>query len=421
MTTPNKTAAPVTTITKVEVMRPDDAIVVRSKDGKSIARIKTRVSLSVKEGTLVKLFGSGDATTFVVTHPGFVKLAAACNVAVLHPPTITVNGEAQPNPYRDPVTGMVHSRSVALGRTIYGLQVPVERTVLFDSVTSNIVDLISKGGKNENREYFVIMPAERDEKNRLIRPEGIKHLLRPILEREKPSKIELLDFYWSRWAGYPIDAGMAIWVDTSCPDVFNWQREMLNRADKSLRTCQTFSDRNALSAHPALPRQRKFNQAEVTLECVMWYSENGNMSFDQSMMQIDPMKLIEATAAPVDSKVEDISREDPAALAAQVSDAAEGEVVAKDDDDLPYTGKEKEEKAKGKDAGGSEPEPAEDKARTQLLADIEAEEKRIKLTGPIRRARVGAGVGTGPEGLGLADNDQLTTLLSVLKGIKPGE
>ena len=414
--------AAVTKVSKVEIMRPDDAIVVRGKDGKSIRRIKTNVSLSVDEGTLVKLFGrEGDNATFVITYPGFLKLAQACNVAVLHPPTIIVNGREQPNPYQDPETERVHSRSVALGRTSFGLLAPVERTVIFDPNTSNIVDLISKGNRKENASFFAIYPAERDAAGRLVRPLGLKRSLRQEVKGEKAfadapadEVQEEIEWRFSRWAGYEIDAGMAIWVDTSCPDVYSWQREMLNRSDKSLRTCQTFSDRNALSAHPALPRARKFNQSKVTLECIMWYSEGGNMGYDQSLMMIDPAKLIAASenVANVDVAVEDISHEDPKALTKTEGDASDHDDPAahEEEDDLPY------DDAKPGDAGKAPNEPS--KALLELRAKVEAEEKRIGARGPVKRARVAAGIGTDENGISLADEAQLGALLSFLKEIK---
>ena len=412
--------AAVTKVSKVEILRPDDAIVVRGKDKKSIRRIKTNVSLSVDEGTLVKLFGrEGDNATYVITYPGFLKISQACNVAVLHPQTIIVNGREQPNPYQDPETERVHSRSVAVGFTAYGLKTWVERSVIFDPKTSNIVDLISKGHRKENARFFAIYPAERDTAGRLVRPLGLKRSLRQEVRGEKEfadatadEVQEEIDWRFSRWAGYTIDAGMAIWVDTSCPDVYSWQREMLNRSDKSLRTCQTFSDRNALSAHPAMPRTRKFNQSKVTLDCIMWYSEGGNMGYDQSLMMIDPTKLIEAEGAVVDVAVEDISHEDPKALTKTEGDASDHDDPAahEEEDDLPY------DDANPGAAGKSQAEPS--KALLELRAKVEAEEKRIGAKGPIKRARVAAGIGTDDNGISLADEAQLGALLSFLKEIK---
>ena len=88
----------------------DKAIVVRSQDGSEVRRIKTKLKLTIADGSLVKIIKARPASgrwpavpaTVIPTASAYMKLASTCGVCLKHPDTVTVNGVQQPNGYCSP-------------------------------------------------------------------------------------------------------------------------------------------------------------------------------------------------------------------------------------------------------------------------------------------------------------------------------
>jgi len=366
-----------------------DALALRTKSG-VIKNIQTSVRLNVEDGTLVKMGkmkekdeNGVERPVFIVTAAGRREEAQLCGVVAMPPKTIIVNGEEQPNNYQDPKTGKVYSQSIAVGYTRLGQLTAVSRMMIYDAELANIQDLIAKASAKWNKNFFKMAPIKRDKDGNMIPPKGCNDM----------------------WAGYKVDEAMAIWVDCSAPDVFKWQREMVNKRDKAIRTCQTFAERNALAAHPALPKQGKFHQPSVKLTCTSWFAAEGTMRLDNAIADLDVEKLLEAhNVAIEDEKTVDLNEEIPQEerLGAddRVEEADYTEVESVEEDNLDMDDEGEEKPAGKKQQPPKEPKKkARGKAKPKEKADREGMIKEIdgivesgKLpAGPRARANTAVG------------------------------
>jgi len=380
-----------------------DALVIRGKDG-VIKNIKSNVKLSVEDGTLVKMGhmtekvpnpkGGKDLEypVFMVTAAGAREEAQMSGVMALQPKSIRVNDREQPNNYQDPETGKVYSECIAVGYNKLGQLTAVKRMMIYDAELANIQDLIAKASGKWNKEAFKMAPIKRDSDGNLIAPAACG----------------------DSWAGYEIDQAMAIWVDCSHANVFKWQREMVNKRDKAIRTCQTFCERNALFAHPNMPKKKKYYRAEAVAVCHTWYAAEGQLRYDLTKLEIDGDKLLEA--APIeDSKVidlnEDIDREER-----NVTDDVIDETDVRQDDAPPANADDEPpleeqtpppEKAEDKIPMGDEEPPATEEKysaeeRKQCVDEIRAMIMKNKPTDK-KRQKANKAVGWDPEETNLVE------------------
>jgi len=331
----------------------DKAIIVRSKDGSEIRRIKTQMKMSVRDGSLVKILPAKKAwkdrpaehATFIPTANCFMAMAAKCGLAIRHPDKVTVGGIEQPNGYCDD-RGTYYFRAQAGGYTANGQPFITDRTVDFNVHRYNIQDLLAKAKQDENARYFQMLPFEgKDEKTGAI--------------LGRPDK---------GWAGYQIDEAVVLWVNCAAPDFVKWAGEMNNRIKNAIRVAQTFADRNAISAHPALPMQKKFQLpgdamgVQTAVECVSWFATKGMMTFraleDEGHVEVD-------TAAASITDDEEAGRVIDATIAAEAHDASDASQVEEPADEPGEASQEAQEghqeASHGTGAPEGESEPPEER------------------------------------------------------------
>ena len=246
----------------VKVENIDEIVLVKNSAGE-LRRVKSKVHLCVKDGTLVKIinakaaWGKKKATppVLIPAFPGWMQQAAKCGV-VIDPNRdkleIMVDGKMQGNGYKD-ADGTYYCRARAGGYTALGTKFVTDRTVEYNVERYNLQDLLSKAKYDNNQAYFKILPFRGKDEYGCLRGE--------------PEEGD--------WAGYQVDSATVLWVDCAAPDFKKWLSEMNNKASKAIRTCQTFADRNAIAAHPALPVQKKFETDNITLDCVSWFAPKG--------------------------------------------------------------------------------------------------------------------------------------------------
>lgn len=276
-------------------LRLADAMVITTPNGQC-KRIDTTCTLDVKDDSLVKMGSMTQKVTdekgreverpvFLITAKGWTKLGDQCGVVVFHPDTVVANDRTQPNGYQDPETGRIYFRSVAVGYTPMGQLAISERTVMYDPDLSNLSDLMAKAKSKWGAKCFKLLPFRGKDEHDFF--------------RGAPG---------DEWAAYRLDQAMVLWVNTSEPDVRKWQGEMLNRKEKALRTCQTFADRNALSAHPATPTQSKTDVSVKKIVCHKWVPEGGGeLLLPKSLLNFDKEALMTGAVKADDGRVIDIS------------------------------------------------------------------------------------------------------------------
>jgi hypothetical protein len=339
------------------------ATAIQQENG-TIVRITRPVKLSIADGTLTKLPMKEEVNgqwlpVVIPSAKGFMQMAGDAGIVVHHPDTVVIDGKEVPNGSTD-AFGRAYFRAMAIGYSSTGQPAITDRTIVYDATTYMVADLLAKARSKKNPEYqamFRIMPRQVNDKGALV---GAP----PTTDNHEV------------WAPYALDNSATLWLDVSRPVVFEWYSEMKNREKTSIRTAQTFADRNAISAHPGLPPQRKFHTDTAVVKVTTWYANKGICRFDRSLITVDPTKLLGAPQSEVIMDVkaepEDVAADPDAVRAESASDPtdpAEVREPSPDEDDIQDAG------AKG---AAAQDTPKEDVQKTELLANI----KRLKGTRP---------------------------------------
>ena len=378
----------------------DEVTLVKNSSGE-LRRIKSKLGLCINDNTLVKIINAKKGFTskygkkidakppvLIPTFTGWMQEAARCGV-VIDPNRdkleVMVDGKLQGNGYKD-AGGTYFCRARAGGYTALGTKFVTDRTVEYNVERQNIQDLLAKAKHDNNVAYFKVLPFRGRDEFKVLRGE--------------PKDGD--------WAGYQVDNSTVLWVNCKAPDFVKWLSEMNNKADKALRTCQTFADRNAIAAHPALPVKKKFDTDNVVLDCVSWYAPKG---------AIDIFKqLSEGGDDDITYNTEQINLNDDKE-SGQVIDV-EGSVVPENAEDVETVEKkeEMEEKPpvaeKAEKAEKAEPPKKNDKAHAKILKKVSdmAEMKQRSYA----KARESMGLDDA-EALEMLSTKQLEELFKLLK------
>lgn len=377
----------------METVDRDKAIIVRNADGSKIRRIKTKIKLSVEDGTLVKIINAKKGwkdnppqpPVLIPTANGYMQEAAHCGVCLNHPDSVVVDGKEQPNGYRDK-DGTYYFRSQAGGYTPLGQPFITDRTVDYNVDRYNIQDLLAKAKYGENAKYFKVLPFRgKDEYGTL---------------RGEPKDGD--------WAGYQIDQATVLWVNCEAPEFVKWLSEMNNRQKNAIRVCQTFADRNAIAAHPAVPVKKKFEHTEAVVECVTWYAEKGTVTFRQ-LLEAGNVELDTSDSVSINEDTE-ASRIIDAEVASAPVDAEDvPEDIEEEDDNIPMDEEPPPERPK-KGSKKSTPPTQEDNSALIEKIDRLAEAKSVSY----HKARQSMGIDDA-EALEMLSAKQLEELLRLLK------
>jgi len=380
---------------RTSVIDINKAIVVRSSDGSKIRRIKTQRRLSVEDTTLVKVIKAkkawkGKEATSAVIVPsanGFMQLAGDCGIALNHPDAVIVDGVEQPNGFRDK-TGTYYFRARAGGYTALGQPFIVDRTVDYNVDRYNVQDLLAKAKWDDNEQYFKVLPFRGKDGDGVLKGE--------------PKEGD--------WAGYQVDGSTVLWADCAAPEFVKWLGEMNNRSKNAIRTCQTFADRNAIAAHPALPAKKKFETAEVVVDCVSWFAEKGTITFEQLLahgnVELDTTDSISIDQDEYAKKIIDVDSE---AVPLEKGDVRE---ELEDDDNIPLDDRKPEPEEKTPAKTTSKKKDDSDKERNKLIKKV-SELASVKNTS-YRKARKSMGIDDA-EAIEMLSFKQLEELYNLLK------
>ncbi len=303
-------ASAATTQASADIMR-DRAVIVRNSAG-VIRRMKSHVQLDIVDGTMVmvipakKKYKDMEAKPPVYTPSaqGYMKEASACGLMLDHPDTVVVGDRKQPNGYCDHEIGTYYFRTRCGGFTANGQPFITDRTVDFNVQRYNLQDMFNKAKQREHAKYFVMLPEIGEKDGRLLGAPGDK------------------------WAGYRLDGGMILWADCSAPDMMRWQSEMNNRAKNAIRIAQTFADRNAIAAHPAIPNMKKFSEPSALLVCTQWVATEGRISFS-ALLEGNEVEFDEEAGSLTDEETRTIHGE----MAVDPTSAADIEAAEQEEED----------------------------------------------------------------------------------------
>lgn len=256
-----------------------DALVIRRGEGGVVRRIDSMASLDEAQGTLVKVgskkVGDRWLPTYTPSATGFRSIGEASGIVTQQADTVTVDDKQQPNGYRDPVSGTIYYRCKAGGFTAHGIPAISDRTVSYNVTQYNQQDMLKK--LKDGMPFLKLLPK--------------------ALSAAK--RMELID---EGWAPYPLDEAFEIWADGKSKELAEMLSAMKHRQIHADRTCQTFAERNAIAAHPAMPSGLKFSINKATIQCKMWYCPEGGIRWDASRLDIEK-QLMEASGGKLEKVV----------------------------------------------------------------------------------------------------------------------
>jgi len=154
------------------------------------------------------------------------------------------------------------------------------------------------------------------------------------------------------WGGYRLDEAMVLWIRTdNNPEIFKWYKEMNNRLKHALKTVQTFSDRNAVMAHPALPSKRQWPSEIAKLTCAQWFTREGNITF-RLLAEENEIEIVQGEDVMGEDKDDDKEKaEEQKVIEAEAVESAEtaDDVPESEKEDNLDMGEKKDERQESKD------------------------------------------------------------------------
>lgn len=234
-----------------------EAFALTDAEGRGIRATKRTVRLSAENGGLIQPVYAGP---YVISAPGYAKLAHAAGAVCMNAPTVTVDGIQQQNPYvrRDADGSIieVHCRALAFRYNEVGQPMVSDRTTIFDTATYALADMVGKAKRA--KDAFKLLPAT------------------------QPAPAPA-----NEWACYKVDPAVNLWMKITHDEVINFLGQVLNRKKKALEFAQTFAQRNALkhlfgiAVVPGQEKNHPINVWDVPIVC--WTpSDGGFVRFDTS-------------------------------------------------------------------------------------------------------------------------------------------
>lgn len=240
---------------------PDTAFV-RRQDGAFLKKIKSGVTLRESDGTLVKIGSKKVGSAFVPVYDlsinGYRKLNEVTSLQVIRPENVIVDGTTQMNPYIQVNTEtrmpeVVYARCLAVGYSPFGSLCATDVMVRLDI---NIYLL-------ENFQAKMKRAAE-----------GVRDQIGMYGANDDPP----VDAKGVKLGGYrffPIHSvgGLGLWINYRNPVIQEVLGDHTTRLKFVERLAQSFAERNALKAHPAIPKGVKSDNGIAYVRCTGWTTD----------------------------------------------------------------------------------------------------------------------------------------------------
>jgi len=234
------------------------------REGVTIRRTRSRVRLSIADGTLNP---AGDGK-FSISMDGFRKLNEVPALSVIRPEYVVVDGDKRGNPYIivDPRTDLpkvVHARAVVVGYSPTGSLAATDVMVRLDMniyIMENIQAKLKKADTPQQADAIAIYGSD----------------------DEPPT-----DEQGQKRAGYkfmPIHAfpggAFGLWVNKHSRAMQAVFQDHTTRLKFVERLAQSFAERNALKAHPSIPRVLHVDRGVAMVEVFGWTTDFNRSEID---------------------------------------------------------------------------------------------------------------------------------------------
>lgn len=288
---------------------PDTAFVKRS-DGQMMKRHMASITLRESEGHLVPIKKSvkvGDVWETKITYDysiaGLRRINELGAIQIIRPERVMVGGQAQMNPYIevDPESRMpqvVYARTLAVGYAPSGSLVATDSMVRLDIniyLLENLQAKMKELGENAGRLgiYGVRAsppeqkPDENDDKS------------------EKDRKARARALTPACWVFMPLHSvgGIGMWVNLSAPEFQRVISDHTTRLKFIERLAQTFAERNALKAHPAVPKTLNAQNGTALVRVYGWTTDFARDEIEKlrDLIEKDQLdKFTDADGKPMD-------------------------------------------------------------------------------------------------------------------------
>ena len=209
----------------------------RTDEGMILRPVKANMTLYEKGKQIYKV-----GTDYSITAAGYIYLNKTASISIVTPPTVSVCGINQPNPYveRNQKTKMIETvnvRKIGIGYSPIGNITVIDRTLFYNIYTYLIQSIQAKMNKkvwDKKTERYTDEPAY---------PNAAKIGTR----MSKPEVSES-----AQWAFFETAAPLGIWVNYLDPAIEDCLDEHTQRQKFGDRMAQTIVQRNILADHPAI-------------------------------------------------------------------------------------------------------------------------------------------------------------------------
>lgn len=284
---------------------PGTAFVKRS-DGQMMKRHVAAITLRESEGHLVpikKRVKVGDSYESIIHYDysiaGLRRINELGAIQIIRPERVMVGGVAQMNPYievdaESRMPQVVYARTLAVGYSPVGSLVATDSMVRLDIniyLLENLQAKMNELGDNAGRlgVYGVksippvdpAAPADSDSTDEKSRKDRARAL--------KPTC----------WVFMPLHSvgGIGVWVNLSAPEFQRVISDHTTRLKFIERLAQTFAERNALKAHPGVPKTLNAVNGVATVRVYGWTTDIGRGEIEKLRELIEKDQLDKFTDA----------------------------------------------------------------------------------------------------------------------------
>lgn len=209
----------------------------RTDEGMILRPVKANMTLHEKAKQIYKV-----GNDYSISAAGYIYLNKTASISIVTPPTVSVSGINQPNPYveRNPKTKMIETvnvRKIGIGYSPIGNITVIDRTLFYNIYTYLIQSIQAK----MNRKVW-------DNKaNQYTTEPAYPNAARIGTRMNKPEVSET-----AQWAFFETASPLGIWANYLDPAIQECLDEHTQRQKFGDRMAQTIVQRNILADHPAI-------------------------------------------------------------------------------------------------------------------------------------------------------------------------
>lgn len=228
---------------------PDTVFVRRSPDG-ILMKQRTMVRLSVGSGHLLPVGkDKNKVERYGVTMDGLRRMNEVASLQPMRPSEVIVDGKPRMNPYIevDPESQMprvVYARCLAIGRAPGGTLVATDAMIRLD-VNIYLMETIQAKMKWEDGDSSGYQRKSGNQAGGQATPIGLYGTRGEVPKSD----------HGEQWVFMPLHSvgGIGLWVNIRSPKFGDIMTAHTTRLKFLERLAQTFAERNAIKAHPAIP------------------------------------------------------------------------------------------------------------------------------------------------------------------------